>query len=64
MLNIASRLRPDSSDLSNAWGVPSLAGAWAVHGTAGLVLLLVAPWIVKAVTTAQGWLAQTMLNRA
>jgi hypothetical protein len=62
--NIAYPLRPDSDDLSNAWGGPTLAGAWAVHGTAGLALLLLAPWIVKAVTTAQGRLAQTMLNRA
>jgi hypothetical protein len=62
--NIAYPLRPDSDDLSNAWGGPTLAGAWAVHGTAGLAFLLLAPWIVKAVTTAQGRLAQTMLNRA
>ena len=62
--NLAYPLRPDSDDLSNAWGGPTLAGAWAVHGTAGLAFLLLAPWIVKAATTAQGWLARTMLSRA
>jgi hypothetical protein len=42
VVSIACPLRPDSDDLSNAWGGPSLAGAWAVHGSAGLVLLLLA----------------------
>jgi hypothetical protein len=59
---IAYPLRPDSDDLSDAWGGPTLAGAWAVHGAAGLGFLLLALWIVKPVTTAQGWLARTMLN--
>ena len=62
VVNIAYPLRPDSDDLSNAWGGPSLAGAWAVHGTAGLGLLLAAPWIVNGVTTLQGRLARTMLR--
>jgi hypothetical protein len=60
--NLAYPLRPDSDDLANAWGGPSLAGAWAVHGAAGLALLLVAPWIVNAVTAVQGRLLRRMLS--
>jgi hypothetical protein len=63
VVNIAYPLRPDSDDLSNAWGGPSLAGAWAVHGAAGLALLLLAPWVVNGVTALQGRLARTMLGR-
>jgi len=62
VVNIAYPLRPDSDDLSNAWGGPSLAGAWAVHGAAGLALLLLAPWVVNGVTALQGRLARTMLG--
>jgi Putative sensor len=62
VVNIAYPLRPDSDDLSNAWGGPSLAGAWAVHGAAGLGLLLVAPWIVNGLTALQGRLARAMLG--
>ena len=58
--NLAYPLRPDSDDLSNAWGGPSLAGAWAVHGAAGLALLFVAPWIVKGVTAVQGRLVRML----
>jgi hypothetical protein len=63
VVNIAYPLRPDTDDLSNAWGGPSLAGAWAVHGTAGLGLLFAAPWIVNGVTALQGRLARAMLGR-
>ena len=62
VVNIAYPLRPDSDDLSNAWGGPTLAGAWAVHGAAGLALLLAAPWIVNGVTALQGRLARGMLR--
>jgi hypothetical protein len=62
LANIAYPLRPDSDDLSNAWGGPSLAGAWAVHGTAGLALLLLAPWVVNGLTALQGRLARRMLR--
>jgi hypothetical protein len=62
LVNIAYPLRPDSDDLSNAWGGPSLAGAWAVHGTAGLAFLLAAPWIVIGVTALQGRLVRRMLR--
>jgi hypothetical protein len=58
--NLAYPLRPDSDDLSDAWGGPSLAGAWAVHGAAALVLLFVVPWIVNRVTTAQGRLVRML----
>ena len=40
------------------WGGPSLAGAWAVHAAAGVVILFVAPWLIKGITQAQGWLLQ------
>jgi hypothetical protein len=62
VVNIAYPLRPDSDDLSNAWGGPSLAGAWAVHGAAGLAFLLLAPWVVNGVTALQGRLVRTMLG--
>jgi hypothetical protein len=62
IINIAYPLRPDSDDLSNAWGGPTLAGAWAVHGIAGLAFLLLAPWIVKGATALQSRLAQRMLG--
>jgi hypothetical protein len=62
--NLAHPLRPDSDDLSYAWGGPSLVGAWAVHGAAGLALLLVVPWIVNGVTALQGRLVRTMLGSA
>jgi hypothetical protein len=62
IINIAYPLRPDSDDLSNAWGGPTLAGAWAVHGSAGLAFLLLAPWIVKGATALQGRLARRMLG--
>jgi Putative sensor len=61
--NIAYPLRPDTDDLSNAWGGPSLAGAWAVHGAAGLGLLFAAPWIVNGVTALQGRLVRVLLGR-
>jgi hypothetical protein len=60
--NIAYPLRPDSHDLSNAWGGPTLAGAWAVHGAAGLALLLLAPWVVNGLTALQGRLLRAMLG--
>jgi hypothetical protein len=62
IINIAYPLRPDSDDLSNAWGGPTLAGAWAVHGTAGLAFLLLAPWIVRGMTEMQSRLAWRMLG--
>jgi Putative sensor len=58
--NLAYPLRPDSDDLSNAWGGPSLAGAWAVHGAAGLALLFVVPWVVHGLTAMQGRLARML----
>lgn len=58
--NVAYPLR--GGDLSTAWGGPSLAGAWAVHGAGGLAFLFVTPWIIKGVTTLQGRLLQRMLG--
>lgn len=51
--NIAYPLRPDTGDLTTAWGGPTLAGAWAVHGSGGLLLLFVTPWIVLGLTRLQ-----------
>jgi hypothetical protein len=55
--NIAYPLRPDTADLANAWGGPTLAGAWAVHGTAGVLFLFATPWIVRGLTGLQVRLA-------
>jgi hypothetical protein len=59
--NIAYPLRPDTADLTNAWGGPTLAGAWAVHGTAGVVFLFATPWIVRGLTSVQVRLAARAL---
>jgi hypothetical protein len=37
-------------DYRTAWGGPSLAGAWAVHGSAGLAMALLAAWLLR-----RGW---------
>jgi hypothetical protein len=58
--NIAYPLRPDSGDLATAWGGPTLAGAWAVHGSGGLVFLFVTPWIIFGLT----WLQAALARRA
>ncbi|TDQ52179.1 hypothetical protein [Actinorugispora endophytica] len=47
--------------LDGAWGGPTLAGAWLLHGLAGLVLLWVVPLLVGGVTRVQGLLARAML---
>jgi hypothetical protein len=46
------------------WGGPSLAGAWAVHAAAGMVILFIAPWIIKGITEAQGSLLRRLLGAA
>jgi hypothetical protein len=59
LLNVAYPIR-SGSDLSGAWGGPSLAGAWAVHGAAGLAFLFIVPWMISALIAghrrALGWL--------
>ena len=62
--NLAYPLRPGTMDsYQHSWGGPSLAGAWAVHAAAGLVLLFATPWVVKAVASVQGRLARRLLGR-
>ncbi|TDC84608.1 hypothetical protein [Actinomadura sp. 7K507] len=39
--------------LDDAWGGPTLAGAWAVHASGGLVMLLLMPVILKYATALQ-----------
>jgi hypothetical protein len=64
VVNVAYPLRPDTADLSTAWGGPSLAGAWLVHGSGGIIFLFATPWVVKGITHAQGRLLRWMLGSA
>ncbi|MEU9842560.1 sensor domain-containing protein, partial [Actinomadura sp. NPDC048032] len=50
--------------LKDAWGGPTLAGAWAVHATGGLVMLLLMPALMKGITTLQARLMVRVLGRA
>jgi Putative sensor len=61
VLNVAFPVR-GTSDLDDSWGGPSLAGAWAVHGVAGLALLFVVPWIIAGLTWLQGRLLSRLLG--
>jgi hypothetical protein len=49
VLNVGYPIR-GAAEATDAWGGPSLAGAWAVHAAAGLVFLFVVPWIVDGLT--------------
>ncbi|WP_106402344.1 hypothetical protein [Actinocorallia populi] len=55
-MNLAYPLRPligfDGS-LENAWGGPTLLGAWAVHALGGLVFLFLMPWVVDGLVAVQ-----------
>lgn len=55
-MNLAYPLRPligfDGS-LENAWGGPTLLGAWAVHALGGLVFLFLMPWVVAGFVSVQ-----------
>jgi hypothetical protein len=35
----------------DAWGGPTLAGAWAVHALGGLAFWLLVPWVLRAYAT-------------
>jgi hypothetical protein len=61
-VNLGYPLRPDSDDLSNAWGGPTMAGAWAVHGTIGLVFVWIVPWIVRALSGIKRGLDRQLLR--
>lgn len=59
VLNLGYPLRPvlgmDGS-LDNAWGGPTMAGAWAVHaGAGGLPALFLAPWILRGLNALHLW---------
>lgn len=65
VLNLAYPLRPligMPAGGENAWGGPSMGGAWAIHAAGGLVFLLVMPWIVRALTWLQGRLVRALLG--
>jgi hypothetical protein len=53
-LNLAYPLRPLIGlvgSYANAWGGPTLAGAWAFHAVfGGLTFLFAMPWILKGLT--------------
>lgn len=65
-LNLAYPVRPligMPAGGENAWGGPSMAGAWAFHAlTGGLAFLLAMPWIVRGLTWVQGRLVRAMLG--
>ncbi|WP_212843066.1 hypothetical protein [Catellatospora sp. IY07-71] len=51
VVNLAYPTRPlfgMSGEYRDSWGGPTLAGAWAVHALAGIVFLLIVPWILRA----------------
>ena len=62
--NLAYPLRPGmtSSSYQDAWGGPTLAGAWAVHAAGGLLFLFAIPWILKGTTALQGRLTRRLLG--
>jgi hypothetical protein len=62
-MNLAYPLRPGLGDgYQDAWGGPTLAGAWAVHAAGGITFLYLTPWIVKGITWLQGRLARRLLG--
>jgi hypothetical protein len=66
LLNLAYPARPLvglGAGGGDAWGGPSLAGAWAFHAlTGGLGFLLVMPWVVRGLTWVQGGLVRGLLG--
>jgi hypothetical protein len=46
---------------TDAWGGPTLAGAWAVHAVLALALVPVGLWLVRGLTALQRRLADTLL---
>jgi hypothetical protein len=63
LLNLGYPLRPDTTrqSLHDAWGGPSLAGAWAVHAVGGvLVFLLVGLPLTSALVWSQEWMARRL----
>jgi hypothetical protein len=64
-VNLGYPLRPDTTaeSVRDAWGGPTLAGAWAVHAVgAVLIFVLVGLPILNGVAWLQGLLAKRMLG--
>lgn len=51
--NFAYPLRPGDVEYETAWGGPTLAGAWLLHAAAGLIFLLIIPWLLATLTKVQ-----------
>jgi hypothetical protein len=50
LVNVAYPVRPllgMSGHNRDAWGGPTLAGAWAVHALAGIAFWLLVPWLLR-----------------
>ncbi len=50
LINVVYPIRPVlgmDGEYRDAWGGPTLAGAWAVHAVGGLVFWLVVPWVLR-----------------
>lgn len=50
VVNVAYPARPllgMNGDYRDAWGGPTLAGAWAVHALAGIAFWLLVPWMLR-----------------
>jgi Putative sensor len=61
--NLAYPLRPGTmGSYQDAWGGPTLAGAWAVHAAGGLLFLFAIPWVLKGTTALQGRLTRRLLG--
>ncbi|MFG3285209.1 hypothetical protein [Streptomyces sp. NPDC048111] len=62
VLNLAYPLRP-GGDPTQAWGGPTMAGAWAVHGLGGgIPFLLLTPWVMRGFTALQARLVKSFLG--
>jgi Putative sensor len=66
LANLAYPARPwfglGDGSYQDSWGGPTLAGAWAVHAAGGLLFLFLLPWVVRALTGAQGRLLHGLLG--
>jgi acetyl esterase/lipase len=61
-VNLGYPLRTDTTaeSLQDAWGGPTLAGAWAVHAVGGILAFLAGLPILNGLVWLQGRLAQSM----
>ena len=61
-MNLFYPLRAGEPPLDDAWGGPSLAGAWAVHALGGVPFAFVTAFAVWGLTTVQARLARRVLG--